>query len=348
MSLYTYGFRRLRLFSEAAQRIASGGFEDLLVSQLNAEVGELISRGLHRNYIGRQERLASPRGRIDIQRIANDGGVTSATLPCVYHPRIEDTLLNRMLLAGLLLAAGVASDLRLRREARRLASSFEESVSPIVLNGTNLDRASHRLNRLTRAYESAISIIRLLCESQGVSFVGSESTFRVPGFLFDMNKFFQALVSRFLNDNLSGYIVRDEYRLRDMMHFDPKFNPRKRRAPTPRPDFVVMDGSTVVSILDAKYRDLWEKPLPREMLYQLAVYATSHKQQVATILYPTLDEPATEARIDVRDSVYAKGIAQVRLRPVVLGKIENLIMTGRSVASQRKRKTYARWLAFGI
>src|SRR3990172_3109303 len=304
-------------------------------------------RGLHRNYIGRQERLASPRGRIDIQRIANDGGVTSATLPCLYHPRIEDTLLNRTLLAGLLLAAGLASDLCLRREATRLASLFEESVSPIVLNGTNLDRASHRLNRLTRAYQPAIAIIRLLCESEGVSFAGSESSFRLPGFLFDMNRFFQALVSGFLNDNLSGYMVRDEYRLRDMMHFDPKFNPRKRRAPTPRRDVGVGDGSTVVSILDAKYRDLWESPLPQEILYQLAVYATSHKQQVATILYPTVHGAAREARIDIRDPVYGKRIAQGRLRPVVLGKIENLVMAGRAVASQRQRETYARWLALG-
>jgi 5-methylcytosine-specific restriction enzyme subunit McrC len=235
----------------------------------------------------------------------------------------------------------------LQREARRLIVAFEDKVMPIRLDATVLDRVSHKLNRLTVAYEPAIVLIRVLCESQGVSFEGTESSQRIPGFLFDMNRFFQALLFRFLAENLPTHTIRDEYRLRGMMQYVPGFNPHNRRSPAPRPDFIVLTGQQVVAILDAKYRDLWKQSLPRDMLYQLAMYAMVHSQSVATILYPTTDAAATEARIGIRDPVYGKEIAQVRLRPVILSVVEGLVISPLSAIAKRQRTAYARYLAFG-
>src|SRR5262249_52885929 len=61
---YAYGFRRLNLLPEASHRLDQAGFQDLLVSQLNTEVAELIARGLHRTYLRRKDWLPSPKGRI--------------------------------------------------------------------------------------------------------------------------------------------------------------------------------------------------------------------------------------------------------------------------------------------
>ena len=60
------------------------------------------------------EHLASPRGKIDIQRIANQAGTLQATLPCTYHPRLEDCLVNQVLLQGLLLATRLTNNSTLR------------------------------------------------------------------------------------------------------------------------------------------------------------------------------------------------------------------------------------------
>lgn len=344
---YAYGFRRLNLLSDSTHLVDNFGVEDLLISQLNAEVQELISRGLLRAYIGTSERLGSPRGRIDLTRMALDGGTVSATLPCLHHPRTEDTLLNRVLMAGLRLAASLASAVELRRESRRLASLMDEQVSPIRLDGVVLDQANRKMNRLTTAYASALSIIRLLVEAQGVVLEGQTVTTTLPGFLFDMNAFFQALVSRFLTENLPEYTVRDEHGLKGMMRYNPKFNPQRRHSPTPRPDYVVTQHGMIRSILDAKYRDLWDKQLPREMLYQLVVYAISHRQRPqSSILYPTTSPMAKEARIDISDPLLGKPIGQVCLRPVLLTQLEKLV-TSKTSQARRERECLAQRLAFG-
>ena len=65
--------------------------------------------------------------------------------------------------------------------------------------------------------------------------------------------------------------------------------------PRPRPDYAVKQGRKVVTLLDAKYRDLWEKSLLRDMLYQLSVYALRQpRSSTAAILYPT-DAPIASA-----------------------------------------------------
>ncbi|HET6881884.1 MAG TPA: hypothetical protein VFI31_17090 [Pirellulales bacterium] len=146
-----------------------------------------------------------------------------------------------------------------------------------------------------------------------------------------------------------GHSVRDEQGLKGMMRYNPDFNPQGLRSPTPRPDFVVIHQGAIRSILDTKYRDLWDRQrrLPREMLYQLVIYAISLRQHPqSSILYPTTDCLAKEARIDVADPLFGKHLGQVCLRPVLLPLLEKMLSLGTAQA-RRERDAYARWLAFG-
>lgn len=345
---YAYGLRDLMLLEAHPQGTAESAFQDLLFYQLAAEVGELLARGLRRRYVPRDELLASPQGRIDFASLARLAGMTRAALPCTHHPRLADNPLNRAMLAALRLAIRLTDDLDLRVQLRRQAAQMEGGVTAVPLTADALKQAYRASDRLATAYRPALAIAELLLGGQGTALRDGQDATPVPGFLFDMNRFFQALLSRFLREGLPDHEIRDEARLRGMLAYDERRNPRRRQAPSPRPDFMVLaPGKKTMAILDAKYRDLWERPLPRDMLYQLAIYAGGGTLGRATILYPTLIAGAQEACIEVRDPVSTRRLAEVILRPVNMGRLAEVVGATPGVARQREVAAFASWLVFG-
>jgi 5-methylcytosine-specific restriction enzyme subunit McrC len=351
---YAYGLRDLNSSETYA-------FQELLIQQLIEEVNELVARGLHRRYMRTDNKLANPRGRIDLQRIVQQNGVIQETLACVYYPRLEDCLINQVLLQGLHLAARLTDESKMLIKPYRLVNLFQDTVSSIKLDYQALKRLHREMDRLTSAYRPAITIIEMLLESEGISLAEDQPKIQLPGFLFDMNLFFQALLSRFLKEHLPDYDVRDQYKLKEMMAYDPAHNTRRRRAPTPRPDYVIVQNGQVCSILDARYRDLWEHDLPAHWLYQLAIYALSQPGEMdANILYPTIESEAREARIAINDPMFGTNRAHVVLRPVNLLHLDQLITGERNVRpglapsfaepitpTRHTAPSFARWLAFG-
>lgn len=345
---YAYRLRHLQLFDEVGYATSLASFEDLLIHQLAAESSELLSRGLHRDYLRTESLLASPRGRIDFggyMQVAANAGVP---LPCIHYPRSEDTCLNQVLHGGLELAARMTLDSELGGRVRRLAKSFAGRITSKKLDAAAFAEAWHSLDRRTSAYRPALTLIQMLLNTQGAALNDTTSPTPAAGFLFDMNRFFQALLSRFLGENLVGYEVQDERGLRGVFTYDPANNPRNRRSPSLRPDFLVLRNHKIEAVLDAKYRDLWETNLPREMLYQLALYALGQESsnRRATIIYPTLEAAARQQTIFVTDPLRGTLTAQIILRPVNLLLLDRLLRD-KSIHAQRSRAEFARCLTFG-
>jgi len=338
---YAYGLRNLRLFEETGFAHTGELLQDLLAAQLLAEVTELAARGLAKKYVPRFEELSNPRGRIDFGAVARRGPAVSPTLPCRHHLRSSNHHLNRVARAGVELAANIAQEPGLRRSLRRLSYRLGAEIDQVYLSVDSLARARREVNRLTAAYGPSLQLTELLYACAAISLDGDAAT-TLPGFLFDMNRFFQTLIGRFLTDHLPGFEVREEHALTEMMRYLPGLNPRHRRAPTPRPDFVVK-GTAKLWLLDAKYRDLWERELPRDMLYQLAIYAISQpKPSTAAILFPTASAGATPAVVEIRDPTGTGVLGYVELRPVVLAELVRALRS-----SEATCEALAAELAFG-
>jgi 5-methylcytosine-specific restriction enzyme subunit McrC len=345
---YAFDWRKLEVFDSTIFDLKENGFQEILIIQLLAEAKSILGRGLFRNYECIGENLQSPKGRIDFNRYANAGGLSEASLFCRHYLRIENNLLNRTLLAGLKLGSRLTNDVILRTELRKISQILEQSVSSIKLTSSLVQNAQINTNRLTAIYRPTLSIIEILFSSQGISLDSKEDDIRVPGFLFDMNRFYQALLFRFLTENLLDYVVQGEFQLSDMLAYDPQYNPQQRRAVTIRPDFAIIKDHQVVALLDAKYRDLWEKSLPRDITYQLAMYAFSQeKPGTATILYPTTNQEAQEAWINVQHPISRDRLARVVLRPVNLLTIEEFINSPSTAKVKREKHNYAKKMAFG-
>jgi 5-methylcytosine-specific restriction enzyme subunit McrC len=138
------------------------------------------------------------------------------------------------------------------------------------------------IDRRSTAYGSALTLIDLLLNGMGISMTEAANPVQLPGFLFDMNSFFQSLISRFLHEELSDFSLQDEHRLKGIFEYDPANNPKRHRAVFPRPDFAVLAHGKVVEFLDAKYRDLWETSLPLPVCTQECIEAARNSSMIST------------------------------------------------------------------
>jgi 5-methylcytosine-specific restriction enzyme subunit McrC len=312
---YAYELRHLRRLSSVRYQDTGRLFQDLLAAQLLCEVRELIRGGLSRSYRELEQDLAAPRGRIVFSRMATRVDWNRSSIPCREYPRSTDNLLNRVLRAGTNLAASVAQDRTLVRDLRAELRFLEDVAEYAELTAELMAQADRSVTRMTSAYRPALRLVDLLRMACWPSLDGNGGL-RLPGFLFDMNHFFQALVSRFLHDHLDGLQVRDEQTMAGFMRYLPGHNPQRHKHPMPRPDFTITKDRKIITFLDAKYRNLWEQNLPREMLYQLAVYALSRRSGGnAAIVYPTHAGVGREAVIEIGDPEDGGSRACVSLRP---------------------------------
>jgi 5-methylcytosine-specific restriction enzyme subunit McrC len=325
---YAYGLRDLLIQDMTQAAMARYGFHDVLIAMLASEVRDLLHRGLSLQYIPIQERLASPRGRLVVSEIARRGGLASAALDCKYYQRSTDWLLNRVLKAGLMAAAGMTRARELQREMHELASQFEFVQEKSTLLDHDLRLAEWSLTRLTDFNAPALAIVRILQDMMGIDFEGPRNSVPIRGFLFDMNRFFQRLLSRFLREHLSDASIVDEKSIRYLFAYSVDANPRRRAAPRPRPDYALLRGNTLVGFLDAKYRDLWHFDVPPAWIYQLSTYAFAAPRRASIMLYPTLDARARDERLEVRQPIGPSAgniVATVTMRPVPLIELAELL-----------------------
>ena len=331
---YAYGWRDLDIIGSADADTNACSFFDLLIAQLCSEVEELIHRGLYREYVLERADSHVMKGRVDFSRLGKTGIGTRTTLPCEFFQRKLDHRLNRVILAGLHLALRLVEDDGLALRLETICRSLRETKEVIDLNDRLIEQTIRSLNRLVDVCRPALDLIKLLYQGLGAELLGDRSPTIVKGYFFDMNRFFQRLVGTLLSEGLDSYIVQEEYTMHNVFSEDFSFQEQHKRPPALRPDFAIKKNATVIRLLDAKYRDIWENGLPREMLYQTSMYAMSGiGDHTATIIYPTVNRAARRRRININDPLKGNMHSQVILQPIDLGYLVNLLDDTRQLRS---------------
>lgn len=301
------------------------GLQDLLVQLLVLEVERFWRAGLPRVYRPSTDRLEAVRGRVQVEALARRGVLTEPRIPCRFFERTADWHLNRVLLAGLRLARRVCQQPLLARRAEGLVRAFDGVEMRATLRHEDVLLARSGLTRLTENAAPALDLIELLLEGSGIALEGPREL-KATAFLFDMNRFFQRFLSRFLREHTVGLRVDDEQTIRGLYRLlAADADLRRRRPPAPRPDFALSDVRGTLSMyLDAKYRDLWRTSLPPEWLYQLSVYALASSNRTSVLLYPTTAAAAQEERIAVCAPADGNQLGNVVLRPVAIDTLGQL------------------------
>jgi 5-methylcytosine-specific restriction enzyme subunit McrC len=334
---YAYGLHKMGMVEHTVSDVAKDGILEMLVAMLVTEVERVLAAGVPSRYVRREESLASPRGALLINEIARRGGVREAQLPCRHYLRDANWHLNRVMKSGLELALRLTSTSSLRQKLWTLIKRMD-GIDPLaVLREAEVDRAVSELTRITTPYQPTLTLIRLLLNSQGFTFEQQQKASTLPGFLFDMNAFFQRLLSRFLRESLRGFRIVDEKKIRGVLEYASSANPQRLRAPSPRPDYALFYGERLLAYLDAKYRDIWRQRLPSKWLYQLTIYAIASPTHLSVLLYPSTDGTARDARIIVRDPLIqlAENESSVVIRPVNLLRLAGLLSRGAEASLER-------------
>lgn len=349
---YALDFAKLKTAHYSLYNPKEDGFLELLLIQLKNQVEHIIRHGLYRNYTELEENLTSPRGKINFRSYVREDYTKKAGIPCIYYRRLENNILNQILLAGLRLGAFKTQNYRIRYSLLDILKKIGENVDFIELTQNLLIKTQNQLSRLNKHYFSSLNLIKILNTPPKLA-KNVVNIAKLPGFFFDMNFFFQNLLTHFFEDTLGKKNVKSESSIRNIYSFIPGFKPKKKKTPILRPDYIISDNSGKEVILDAKYRDLSEKNLHSKWLYQLSMYAISgannpERFEHSIILYPTKNINARDVKILIKLPKFHENFVKsfVILRPVVWDVLYKYIINRSDPKIQKEAKDYAKALVF--
>lgn len=292
----SHGLGELTLLgSQLPQGVTQAGFVDLLGHAVLMETRRLARRGLLQDYVMQEERLSTPRGRIDLRAAAC--GPPSATVQCRFEAFTPDHALHQAVKAGLHLASRLVSGRLLRHDLGRTAERFFPDVGTHRITRTGLKAAIAGLTRRTHGYRLVLGLIDILLAGLGVETEAESGRVRVPAFLLDMNRVFERFIERDLTRRMNPPF-RVASQSRDLEAFRWQSNPRGRRAPVIRPDLVLFQGGRTMAVADAKYKDYDRQAVSTSDLFQVTTYAYAcgaSEAVPALVLYPTLREEVVES-----------------------------------------------------
>ncbi len=310
---------------------------DAMVRVFTQVVDSATSRGVLRGYRHTEERLLSPRGRIDIAAQIRRPGLPSP-IPCRFDEFTVDIVENRALVAALdrlRRVPGISSELRARLV--RIVPRFVD-VPVAVIDPAVLDR--WQSNRLNRHYEPALRLAAVILRSVSLRNVAGEIS--APSFMINMNDLFQDFVADRLRAALHGRLDVDE---------EPTVHLGSPRRLAMRPDLVFRKpraGRRTASayVGDVKYK-LSSGPARMSDYYQLLAYTTALGLDDGVLIYAQLPDESSAGENDaiIDDPLGDEPVHTVRIRNTSTSlHVYRLPMTGTNDQVEAGLVNLADWI----
>ena len=286
-----------------------------LVCLLLAEESELVVRqGVLQDYVEHEEPLAALRGRLLIGPQVRLHYARVDEVECRYDELEADIPENRILAAGLAVAARVCDDVAIKARVRRLAAAFEEVCS--IEQGAADATEPMDYTRRNKHYAAGHVWARLLLAQRGIHDLYAAGSPQTQAFLLDMNVLFERFIAQVLEDSAAGTSFRvDRQSLTGSIIVDALTGRTYTRV---RPDVLVRDIERDETYpVDTKYKLYDERHVAPEDVYQAFLYAfafhSGHGPRQASLVYPS-DRSEVNQRLAVRGS----GVTQAMIRGVRL------------------------------
>jgi 5-methylcytosine-specific restriction enzyme subunit McrC len=232
-----------------------------------------LDRGLLRGYVGREERLVAPRGRVLFARQAATGRGLPLPVEVAYSEFTENVLENRMLLTAALLVARLPRiPQRARRQLHRIRAVLE-AVEPLrPWRGV----AAPPITRLNQRYAAALRLAELILASASVG--ERKGAVESTTFVFDMNKVFEDFIAVAFRDAMRRYggRVEDQSRTHSLDEAG-----RLRL----KPDLAWWSGGRCLAVLDAKYNAIDDGLLRHGDAYQMLAYCVAYGLRRGYLIY---------------------------------------------------------------
>lgn len=246
---------------------------DLLVIMASVfahSVDRATMRGVLRGYRHTEERLLSPRGRIDIVEQIRRPGLVSP-VACRFDEYTSDVFANRALVAAvdrLLRVPGLPP--HVRTSLGRLLQRFED-VQHTTIEPSEIDRWIP--TRLDQHYQQPMRLAAVILRN--LSLAHATGAAAAATFLVDMNQLFQQFVADRLRSGIAPQL--------DLIE-EPKVPLAVSGRLTMYPDLVMRRDGAERYVGDAKYK-LAVGPGRLSDYYQLLAYTTALRLREGVLIY---------------------------------------------------------------
>lgn len=257
---------------------AGSTFIDALGYLFEAELSQLLDRGLHSEYQRVRATESHLRGRLDVQRQLRQPR-TSLALECEYDELTTNTVANQAILQATTILLRLARSTSLRQSLQHHRHLLRRRVSDATVSPAELNRVE--LTRLNDHYADVLRLTELIIRNHHIRELqtGRRESFSL---LVDMNQIFERVVERAMRQAVAsrpGWSV-------DAQHSSQNLTSGGKHTVTIRPDILIRDETDAVRYVgDAK----WKLGTPSTGdFYQLAAYQLAYDSP-GILLYPEQD-----------------------------------------------------------